>query len=320
MNKIIYCGIAVLSLLIGGSCSEEEALAPSDDLELAELFMPEEDADARVKTMYADYGVWVRTHFNSVKELTNSFLATNSIVASRGAVNLEEACVNEVIIYSQTLLSNVSKQFTNAFFPWELYFVKQYGASYWIYQFESLGRSRLIMMWPNQTSGTLPATNSTTGFTLADPENHYYNDEVLTTNVWRYLANMICARMADPITEFVAAGKAYDSGAAYDELMNNYYDGDYTYAEYQALLSELCNSGGYLTANGSRGFREDFADWIRMIATDSYANFYANYLDGNTMRQEKYQVVIDFCNQYGWDIQAAGNKFRQKHDEYIASL
>lgn len=40
--------------------------------------------------MYNDYGVWVRTYFSSIDELTNAILAQDALVAMRGAENLEE--------------------------------------------------------------------------------------------------------------------------------------------------------------------------------------------------------------------------------------
>ena len=34
----------------------------------------------------------------------------------------------------------------------------------------------------------------------------------------------------------------------------------------------------------------------------------------------KYKVIVEFFKKYNWDIQAAGNKFRQKYNEYKATL
>lgn len=78
---------------------------------------------------------------------------------------------------------------------------------------ESVGRSRLILMWPNTTDGAIPVT---------DPVNHYYQDSVLASEVWRKLGSMIVARMEEPLKEFVAGGKAYDDGEAYEKLGNEY--------------------------------------------------------------------------------------------------
>lgn len=78
---------------------------------------------------------------------------------------------------------------------------------------KALGRSRLILMWPNTTDGAIPVT---------DPVNHYYQDSVLTSEVWRKLGSMIVARMEEPLKEFVAGGKAYDDGEAYEKLGNEY--------------------------------------------------------------------------------------------------
>ena len=74
---------------------------------------------------------------------------------------------------------------------------------------KALGRSRLILMWPNTTDGAIPVT---------DPVNHYYQDSVLASEVWRKLGSMIVARMEEPLKEFVVGGKAYDDGEAYENM------------------------------------------------------------------------------------------------------
>ena len=172
-------------------------MSPTENLGLVDMFSPDENADPRVKAMYNDYGVWVRTHFNSIDELTNAILAQDAFVAIRGAENLEEEKIPEVLNYSEALLSNVSKEYANAFFPLEFFYVKQYGSLYWIYPVQALGRSRLILMWPNTTEGAIPVT---------DPVNHYYQDSVLASSVWRKLGSMIVARMEEPLKEFAAGG------------------------------------------------------------------------------------------------------------------
>lgn len=151
----IYLLLTTLVLFLSG-CDKESKLSPTENLGLVDMFSPDENADPRVKAMYNDYGVWVRTHFNSIDELTNAILAQDAFVAIRGAENLEEEKIPEVLNYSEALLSNVSKEYANAFFPLEFFYVKQYGSLYWIYPVQALGRSRLILMWPNTTEGAHP--------------------------------------------------------------------------------------------------------------------------------------------------------------------
>ena len=208
----IYLLLTTLVLFLSG-CDKESKLSPTENLGLVDMFSPDENADPRVKAMYNDYGVWVRTHFNSIDELTNAILAQDAFVAIRGAENLEEEKIPEVLNYSEALLSNVSKEYANAFFPLEFFYVKQYGSLYWIYPVQALGRSRLILMWPNTTEGAIPVT---------DPVNHYYQDSVLASSVWRKLGSMIVARMEEPLKEFAAGGKAYDKGEAYEKLGDEY--------------------------------------------------------------------------------------------------
>ena len=114
----IYLLLIALVLFLSG-CDKESKLSPTENLGLVDMFSPDENADPRVKAMYNDYGVWVRTHFNSIDELTNAILAQDAFVAIRGAENLEEEKIPEVLNYSEALLSNVSKEYANAFFPLE---------------------------------------------------------------------------------------------------------------------------------------------------------------------------------------------------------
>lgn len=156
-SRIIYLLLTALVLLLS-SCDKESKLSPTEDLGIVDMFSPDENADPRVKTMYNDYGVWVRTYFSSIDELTNAILAQDALVAMRGAENLEEEKVPEVLNYSEALLSNVSEQYSKSFFPLEFFYVKQYGSLYWIYPVKALGRSRLILMWPNTTDGAIPVS------------------------------------------------------------------------------------------------------------------------------------------------------------------
>ncbi len=95
----IYLLLTTLVLLLS-SCDKESKLSPTENLGLVDMFSPDENADPRVKAMYNDYGVWVRTHFNSIDELTNAILAQDAFVAIRGAETLEEEKIPEVLNYS----------------------------------------------------------------------------------------------------------------------------------------------------------------------------------------------------------------------------
>lgn len=327
----IYMLLTALVLFASG-CDDESTPSITENLGIVDMFSPGEDADPRVKAMYNDYGVWVRTHFNDIGELTNAILAEDALVAMRGAQNLEEEKVPEVLNYSEALLSNVSKEFTKSFFPLEFFYVKQYGSLYWIYPVKVLGRSRLILMWPNTTDGAIPVT---------DPENHYYQDSVLTSEVWRKIGNMIVARMEEPLTDFVTAGKAYDDGAAYEKLGNEYDKDEEAWKEanpdaddedeeevnsrpyvikYKKAVAELCRNSGYITGGSSKSFETDFSEWLRLLVTESYDNIKRDYLDNSKPRALKYEVIIKFFKDYNWDIQAAGNKYREKFNEYKANL
>ena len=53
---------------------------------------------------------------------------------------------------------------------------------------------------------------------------------------------------------------------------------------------------------------------------ESYDNIKKDYLDKSIARTAKYKVIVECFKKYDWDIQAAGNKFRQKYNEYKATL
>lgn len=289
------------------ACDEETSPVATEDLGIEALFSPGEDADPEVKDIYNRYGVWVRTHFDHIDQLTNAIIAEDALVKNFGATNMDETLVSQPYAYVKTLLENVSERFVRAYFPLEFFFVETYGSGYWSYDFAKVGRSRLVICWPNQAEGCIAVT---------DPENHYYQDSVLTTTVWGYLNGMITDRMEEDILpEFEAAGRAYDGGEAADKILDDYYN-DYDEEKYEKAMKELADSGGFVTGEGSKSFRQDFGDWIKLVATESFENIKRDYLDNNKARAKKYEIFIDFMNEYGWDIQAAGNLFRQKFDEY----
>ena len=124
MNGIfkIMVMLATFSLV---SCSDEDDLKPSESLGIPEMFSPAADADARVKEMYNDYGLWVRMDFTDWHEVTNAYLYED-VNNRMGATMIDDTCRENAIIFSQTLLSNVSKEFAKAYFPLELFFVKTY--------------------------------------------------------------------------------------------------------------------------------------------------------------------------------------------------
>lgn len=155
MNGIfkIMVMLATFSLV---SCSDEDDLKPSESLGIPEMFSPAADADARVKEMYNDYGLWVRMDFTDWHEVTNAYLYED-VNNRMGATMIDDTCRENAIIFSQTLLSNVSKEFAKAYFPLELFFVKTYNGSWWAADYAQLGRSRFVLCWPNQMEGALPA-------------------------------------------------------------------------------------------------------------------------------------------------------------------
>ncbi|MDE7073739.1 MAG: hypothetical protein K2O69_01590 [Odoribacter sp.] len=310
--KIKNIILALLVICISFSaCDNETDPVATEDLDLEKLFSPGEDAEPIVKDIYNQYGVWVRTHFDYIDQLTNAIIYEDAMVKNFGATNMDEEIVSQPCTWVKTLLGNVSEQFVKSYFPLEFFFVKTYGRGYWSYDFSKVGRSRLVICWPNQAEGCIEVT---------DPANHYYQDSVLTTKVWGYLSEMITSRMEeDLLPEFGAAGRAYDNGAAYDRIRDDYYS-DYDEEKYDKAMEELAENGGFISGSGSRSFRADFGEWIQLVATESYENIRVQYLDNNKIRAKKYEIFINFMKTYGWDIQATGNKFRWKFDECKVTL
>ena len=90
--------------------------------------------------------------------------------------------------------------------------------------------------------------------------------------------------------------------------------------KYDKAIDELCKNGGFLSGAGSGKFTTDFGDWLSLLVMESYDNIKKDYLDNSIARTAKYKVIVEFFKKYNWDIQAAGNKFRQKYNEYKATL
>lgn len=310
-NKLIWLLSLGVSLMVF-ACNNEDDPVASDNLGIVDLFSPGEDADLQVKNIYANYGLWVRTHFDDINELSNAIIYEDQMVSRFGATNLATENISQVYAYSETLLGNVSVDFCKKYFPLEFFFVETCGRSFWSYDILSIGRSRLVICWPNQMAGCIPVT---------DPENHYYQDSVLTTGVWNKLAPMITARMDENLLpDFIAAGKMYDGGKAYDNIYQEYRK-DEDKEKYERSMMELARDGGFVSGSGSKDFRSDLSEWFRLLVMESYDNIKRDYLDNSPLRAKKYEVFVKWLkDNYNWDIQVAGNKYRAEHDAYKATL
>ena len=294
------------------ACNNEDDPIASENLGIVDMFSPGEDADQEVKDMYNKYGVWVRTSANSTEELGNAIIAENGNMLARGSFeNLDETCKSEVYAYMETLLSHVSPEFAKTYLPQDFFFLKSC-RDYMDQNFLQIGRNRLIICWPNQMEGCIPVT---------DPDKHYYQDSVLTTAIWNRLVNMITLRMEENLLpDFIAAGKMYDGGEASDAI-DDQYNEDLDEEKWEASMKELADGGGFISGYGSASFRTDFGEWIVLLLTESYENIQHLYLDNNAMRTAKYEILTSWLkDNFDWDIQAAGNKFRAEYDAYKATL
>jgi hypothetical protein len=303
-----FKNIYILTLCLAtflAACKKEEQPVSSEHLNIPQMFGPAADADPQVKSLFNQYGLWIRMDFKDVKEVTNAILYSD--VNNRfGATKIDNDKRAEAITFTQSLLSNVSDKFSKSFFPLEFFYVKTYNGSWWATDLQTIGRSRIVITWPNKMIGALP---------VVDPATHYYRDSVLTRAIWSSLGTTITPKMTVPVEGFELAGKAYDNGLAVDRITDDYYK-DYDLQKRDAAYTELANSGGFITGQGSRSFDSDFPQWLVLLTTESYRNIKKNYLDNSPRRAKKYEILIKYFNSYGWDIQAAGNLYRQKLDLY----
>lgn len=298
--------VALLSLTFA-SCSKEESPVPSDELGFEQQFKPRADANPIEKSLYNDYNVWVRMDFKDYREVYNSYLGQD-VNMSRFPIEMVAADKREsAYIYMQTLLSNVSKEYAQQLMPNEIFFVKNYGHPLYGYQFSVIARNRLAFVWPNATYGAQP---------VVDVQNHYYIDSALTKEVWNNLSKMIGDRITEEIPNFEKIGKPYDGGAAFTKIRDQYFI-DYDLAKRNRDWQTLADQGGYLDQYASFSFKDEYAAFFKLILLESYENINKNYLAGNAMRRQKYDLFVKyFKDKYNWDIQAAGNKYREKLNSF----
>jgi len=309
MKKNIFYSLFFVALTSAtlGSCSKEAGLTPTEETGFEQQFQPGADANPIEKKLYQDYNVWVRTEFKDFREVYNSYLGQDAVM-SRFAIEHVDADKKEsAYIYMQTLLSNVSTAYAQQLMPNEIFFVKNYGHPAYGYQFNVVGRNRLAFVWPNATYGSIPVT---------DPANHYYQDEALTKEVWRNLADMIGTRITEEIPDFEKIGKPYDGGVAFTKIRDQYFI-DYDLDKRNREWKKLADQGGYLDHYSSFSFKAEYSAFLKLILLESYENINKQYLQGNDMRRQKYDVFVKyFKDKYNWDIQASGNKYRQKLDSF----
>lgn len=300
--------IIVLALLLPVflclACDDENNPTASDELDLGKNFGPSENAASLVKELYKDYGLWVRMDFDNPKEVANAILANDPLYWNAYTQKIEEEDRESALLYTKSLMSTVTTEFSNKYFPQEFFFVKIYGFNT---NLKQLGRTRLVIAWPSQLEGALPVT---------DPDNHYFQDSLLAAEIWNKIGNMMALRIPESLTDFVAVGKPYDGGAVFDEYEELYKDED----EYAAAEEKYCREMGYISGSGSWSFEYDFAQWTALVAINSYDYIKENYLDNSPIRAEKYKAFVKFFKDNGWDIQAAGNLYNEKYQAFKATL
>lgn len=304
----LVVGIVLLNLTLSGcSKSKEDVLTPSAELGFEQQFKPKENANPIEKSLFNDYTVWVRMDFNDSREVYNSYLGQDGVNARFPAQKVDADKQQSAYVYMQTLLSNVSKEYALQLMPNEIFFVKTYGHPAWGYQFYVIARNRLAFVWPNNTYGSQP---------VVDPINHYYRDSVLTREVWNNISKMIGDRITEEIPNFQKIGKPYDGGAAFVKIRDQYFI-DYDLDKRNQGWQAVADQGGYLDAYSSFSFKDEYAAFFKLLLLESYENINKNYLVGNVMRRQKYDLFVKyFKDKYNWDIQATGNKYRQQLDLY----
>lgn len=303
---ILLVGAALINMTIA-SCKKESEILPSEEVGLEQQFKPKPNANPIEKELYENYNVWVRTEFTESREVYNAYLGQDVNNARFPAVKVDEDKKQSAYIYMKTLLSNVSKDYSKQMMPNEVFFIKTYGHPLYGYQFNVVARNRLAFVWPNQTYGSQP---------VVDAENHYYRDSVLTKEVWNNLSKMIGDRITEEIPDFEKIGKPYDGGAAFTKIRDQYFI-DFDLEKRNKEWQALADGGGYLDSYSSFSFKDEYAAFLKLLLLESYENINEQYLKGNDMRRQKYDLFVKyFKDKYNWDIQATGNLYRQKLDLY----
>lgn len=295
-------------VLLANACKKEDKITGSEEFGFEERFGPKEDELPVIQEMFKTYDLWLRLNFEDAKEVMNSILVLDEYNRF-GATPIDETMKPSAIMFVDTLLHNVSTDYVRRVFPREFFFVKTYNGSYWEENIKALGRTRLIVCWPNKVRDAQPITV---------PETHYYQDSVVTRMVWSNLSSMLVQRMEEEIPGFEAAGMPYDNGKIYDEITKNFPGNsdeeiEIRNAEYDKMAAER----GYVSASGSRTYDTDLSQWLSLLVLESFDNIKKNYLDNSSKRTEKYKVLTEYLKkEYNWDIQAAGNKYREKLDSF----
>jgi len=307
-NKVFYY-ISFL-LLLGttlSSCSKEPALTATENLSFEPLFGPQPDASAEEKKLFEKYKIWVRMDFKDSREVYNSYLGQDVNNGRFPAQKVDASQRQSAYLYMDTLLSNISQTYSAQLMPNEVFFVKTYGHPAWGYQFYVVARNRLAFVWPNQTYGAQP---------VIDAKNHYYIDSTLTKEVWNNLSKMIGDRITEEIQGFEKIGKPYDGGTTFNKIRDQYFI-DRDLEKRNRDWQTLADQGGYLDPYASFSFKDEYAGFFKLLLLESYENINNKYLKGNIMRKQKYDLFVKyFKDKYNWDIQAAGNKYRQKLDSF----
>ncbi|SKB67596.1 hypothetical protein SAMN05660841_01809 [Sphingobacterium nematocida] len=295
-------------LLMANACKKNEKITASEEFGFEERFGPKEDELPVIKEMFKTYDLWLRLNFKDAKEVTNAILFRDEYNRF-GATPIDESMKASAIMFMDTLLHNVSTDYVQKVFPREFFFVKTYNGSYWEENIKALGRTRLIVCWPNKVKDAQPITV---------PETHYYQDSVVTRMVWGNLSGMLVQRMEQEIPGFEAAGMPYDNGKILDEISKNYPgNSDEAIEIRQAEVAKMAAERGYISGAGSKEYGTDLSQWLSLLVLESFDNVKKNYLDNSPKRAEKYKVLTEYLKkEYNWDIQAAGNKYRKKLNSF----
>ncbi|GAB7087874.1 hypothetical protein [Marinifilum fragile] len=306
--KIICATIIAGCCLFLTSCDKEDDLVSSEEIGIKENFLPGPGISGKEKEIYEKYNLWVRMDFEDPSEVENAMLYKDTY--NRGNVTkIDDEYRASAYKYIETLLSDIPEGFVKRFFPIDFFIVKEYGMWWAPTNAKSLGRSRLILQWPNTYDDN--RGRKVLDVNLEDYDYHYYQDVVLASVVWNVLAG-INSLLLESSEEIEAAGWAYGEEAT-NKIEKEYERGS---QEKQDALEELAREGGFISATGSKSFANDIKEWIEVLVLNSYEEVKAEYLDDSPTRTKKYAEVIKYFNDLGWDIQATGNKYAQLRDEH----
>lgn len=286
------------------SCEKEDEIVPTEDIAIEQLFKPSADAHYMEDSLYNKFNVWVRTSFEKETDVTNSPLYKN--ISIKTILKVDDEYLESAYKYYSTLLENLPPSFCKLYLPSEIFVVKEASGGYGPELNTNIGRSRFLTMWPNSHPRVWWIEREE--IDLNDYDNHYYKDKGLASDVWSKLVEI-----SGQLLEY--SKEVEDAGWSYSKIYREEYLA-LPWNERAPLRAKIEDEGGFIYWSGSLSFKSDISGWMKLIVLNSYETIKSQHLDKSEAKAKKYEAVIKYFNDLGWDIQATGNKYEELNKLY----